>query len=371
MIISSGNIGMESARLYKSTQSSLSYVGTSVSDGEAAGGRTSFNNLFLEKETGDTNSDDLAASESEVLFTESNPVQEAYDRYQAEIPIKTLSTSLQSQKSVSDKFQELHQQMIQNLFYYLFGFRCSDKAEGVTSADESGATASEDFNYQLVSTTDYFESYTEETESTFFQTTGVVKTEDGREMNINVNVSMSRQFVSYCEERVSNISYEVTDPLVINLSDAPAGLSEVKYFFDLDADGEEEEISELSTGSGYLALDKSEDGIINDGSELFGTASGDGFKDLSQYDSDGNGWIDEADDIFSKLKIWTKDEDGNDVLYTLKDKNIGALYLGSADTEFSLNNSLTNDTNGIIRKTGIFLYEDGNVGTLQHVDLVS
>ncbi len=39
---------------------------------------------------------------------------------------------------------------------------------------------------------------------------------------------------------------------------------------------------------------------INDGSELFGTSSGDGFKDLATYDEDENGWIDENDSIFSK-----------------------------------------------------------------------
>ena len=29
---------------------------------------------------------------------------------------------------------------------------------------------------------------------------------------------------------------------------------------------------------------------------------------------DGNGWIDENDEVFNHLKIWRKDEDGNDVL---------------------------------------------------------
>ena len=77
--------------------------------------------------------------------------------------------------------------------------------------------------------------------------------------------------------------------------------------FDIDADGEEESISYLQGGSGYLALDKNGDGVINDGSELFGTKSGDGFADLAEYDADGNGWIDENDPIFDKLLIWAKD----------------------------------------------------------------
>ena len=63
-------------------------------------------------------------------------------------------------------------------------------------------------------------------------------------------------------------------------------LSDQTFYFDLDADGKEEEISVLN-GSGYLALDKNGDGVINDGSELFGTKNGDGFADLARYDEDG------------------------------------------------------------------------------------
>ncbi len=69
------------------------------------------------------------------------------------------------------------------------------------------------------------------------------------------------------------------------------------------------------------------------------------------------------------MKIWTKDENGKDVLMNLKDADVGAIYLGNAQTEFSLNNQATQQTNGIIRKTGVYLKESGGVGTVQHVDL--
>ena len=110
-------------------------------------------------------------------------------------------------------------------------------------------------------------------------------------------------------------------------------------------------------------------GVINDGNELFGTASGDGFADLAQYDTDGNGWIDEADDIWNKLVIWCKDENGKDQLIGLGKAGVGAIYLGNKDTEFSLNSAKDNSTNAVIRKTGIFLYENGAAGTIQHLDV--
>ena len=38
----------------------------------------------------------------------------------------------------------------------------------------------------------------------------------------------------------------------------------------------------MEDGSRFLALDKNNDGIINNGSELFGTESGNGFIDLKK-----------------------------------------------------------------------------------------
>ena len=90
--------------------------------------------------------------------------------------------------------------------------------------------------------------------------------------------------------------------------------------------------------------------------------------ELSVYDSDGNGWIDEADPIFDKLKIWSKDEAGNDVLVGLGVRGVGAIYLGSVPTGFAIKDN-ENVTQGIIRSTGVFLREDGSAGTVQQVDL--
>lgn len=208
-----------------------------------------------------------------------------------------------------------------------------------------------------------------ETESTTFASTGIVMTADGRSIDFNVEVSMSRAYMEKCN-MLEVQEYIKTDPLMINLDTNIGSVSDQKFFFDLDSDGKEEEISFAGKGSGFLALDKNGDGKINDGSELFGTKSGDGFKDLAKYDEDGNGWIDENDSIYSQLKVWAKDENGNDRLIDLKDADVGAIYLRNADTQFSLKDD-ENKLNAEIKKTGIYLKEStGEVGTLNHVDLV-
>ena len=166
------------------------------------------------------------------------------------------------------------------------------------------------------------EIHIEEIENTSFSTTGTVKCADGREISFNLEMQMSRKFSAYYKENYEHIVTRLCDPLVINLDGNIAGLDDQKFFFDIDGDGVDDEISTLSKGSGYLALDKNGDGIINDGNELFGTKSGDGFADLAAYDSDGNGWIDENDEIWKKLLIWTKDENGEDKCYSLAEKNV-------------------------------------------------
>ncbi len=210
-----------------------------------------------------------------------------------------------------------------------------------------------------------------ESESTQFTAQGVVKTADGQEITIGLEVNLSRSFTAGREEILQLGDAKLRDPLVINFDGSAAQLTQDTFSFDIDADGSDDQIAFLASGSGFLALDTNEDGQINDGSELFGTKSGNGFADLAEYDEDGNGWIDEADSIYNQLRIWTKNSDGEDRLLALGDKNIGAIYLGNVATDFSLKNTENNALQGQVRASGLFLFEDGRVGSLQQLDLVA
>ena len=249
---------------------------------------------------------------------------------------------------------------------YRIGTESSSTSASVKSLGSiSIGTGGSGTTWQRVTATSGFVS---ESESTTFASSGMVKTQDGRSIDFNIEVSMSRAFTSQINTLTTQ-NYIKTDPLVINLDTDIGSVTDQKFLFDLDSDGDEEEISFAGKGSGFLALDKNGDGRIGDGSELFGTKSGDGFKDLAAFDEDGNGWIDENDSIYSKLKVWTKDEDGNDYLINLKDADVGAIYLDNAHTQFSLKDG-NNRLNGEIKKTGIYLHEStGAAGTLNHVDL--
>ena len=208
----------------------------------------------------------------------------------------------------------------------------------------------------------FYEKY-EEYESLDFSTTGKVITDSG-EIDLNLNFSMSRSFA--VENRID--LYTTFDPLVINLEGRIPELNTDTFSFDLDNDGEKDQISTLSSGSGFLALDKNHDGKINQGSELFGTLTGNGFGELSQYDLDGNDWIDENDSIYDSLQIWLKNEDSNErELMALGEVGIGAIFLDSALSEFTYKTS-ENQTLGEMKSSGIFLHENGQVGNISQID---
>ncbi len=209
----------------------------------------------------------------------------------------------------------------------------------------------------------------QETESTSFSATGTIKTQDGKSIDFSVKLNMSREFRLETNSSIAVGDPEKKiDPLVINFAGNAAELSQTYFEFDIDANGTPDQIATLRPDSGFLALDKNKDGIINNGSELFGPNSGNGFAELAKYDSDNNNFIDEADPIYDSLRIWQRHEDGSQQLLALGDKHIGAIYLGHATTPFQLRTA-DNQSLGEVSDSGIYVTEDGKTGTVQQINL--
>lgn len=214
---------------------------------------------------------------------------------------------------------------------------------------------------------EYHASHYEE-ETTSFSAEGVITTSDGKEINFKLDLVMHREFYESIDISIRAGDGKLVDPLVVNFGGTAAELTDTAFTFDIDGDGNDEEMARLGGGSGFLALDHNGDGIINDGSELFGPKTGDGFAELAQYDSDGNGWLDENDPVYNDLRLWILGDEGASYLETLASRGIGALLINSADTLFRLADS-NNETLGQIRESSIFLRENGSVGTIQEVDV--
>ncbi|MBU0908180.1 MAG: VCBS repeat-containing protein [Proteobacteria bacterium] len=215
---------------------------------------------------------------------------------------------------------------------------------------------------------DYSHSYSEQ-ESVGFSAQGQVITADGRQLDLAFDLQMQRQFQVETRVHLQAGDARLVDPLVINFNGQGVRLGDMTLSFDLDGDAQEEEIAFVAPGSGFLVLDRNNDGKVNNGTELFGPASGHGFLELAEFDTDGNGWLDENDPIFTRLKVWMADQAGNQQLVAAADMGIGALLLSPVDTQFKLTDSANNQL-GQIRQTSLALLEDGTAAAVQEIDLV-
>lgn len=213
-----------------------------------------------------------------------------------------------------------------------------------------------------------------ETESTQFTTQGMVRTADGQEIRFSLQLDMQRSYRQESSFSLRLGDAAVVDPLVINFDGSAAQLQDLRFAFDLDSDGQTDNVPLLAGNRGYLALDLNHNGRIDNGRELFGpgTGTGNGFAELAAYDSDGNGWIDEADPVFQQLQVWTPSAEGTEGagnLRTLADVGVGALSTHAIATPFALRTA-DNASLGTMRSTSAYLREDGSVGTVQQVDLI-
>ncbi len=214
---------------------------------------------------------------------------------------------------------------------------------------------------------DYSSTYSE-FEQVSFQASGTVRTADGREIRFELAFEMQRSYMESNSVSFRAGDARLKDPLVFDFGGPAGALSDLRFEFDLDADGHSEMVPLLGGGRGFLAFDRNGNGAVDDGSELFGPRSGDGFAELAALDSDGNGWIDEADADFSRLYVWRPAADGPGVMQTLAEAGIGAVYLGRVATPFELRGA-ANDTLGMMRSSGIYLREDGAAGSISQIDL--
>jgi len=202
-----------------------------------------------------------------------------------------------------------------------------------------------------------------EKEMAKFSAEGEITTGDGKKINFNMNMEMSREKLEQVHVEIK-AGDALIDPLALNLDGMGVRLTDQKFQFDLNSDGTPETISFLTQGSAFLVLDKNQNGLVDDGSELFGPSTDNGFNELQTYDQDQNEWIDEKDPIFYQLNLWTKDANGIDSLLPIQQFDIGAIYTKSTQTPLNLDS-------GQLKETGLYLTEDGNVHAIQEVELAT
>jgi hypothetical protein len=201
-----------------------------------------------------------------------------------------------------------------------------------------------------------------ESERCTFAASGNVCLADGSTRQFAVDYQMERS-----EESTNLQTVAMLDPLVLDLIAPAAGLNPQSVDFDLDSDGTTESMRMPSTGSALLFNDRNHNGRADNGSELFGATSGDGFAELAKLDGDGNGWIDGGDTAFADIQLWELSDDGTSRVRSLADAGIGALATENVATPFTLKED--GESIGRMRASSVWLGETTGAGTVREIDL--
>lgn len=159
----------------------------------------------------------------------------------------------------------------------------------------------------------------------------------------------------------------VFDPLVLDLDGDGVELSSIAakdVYFDLDADGFAEKTGWVQPDDGLLAFDRDSNGKIDNGTELFGNATQDGFDALKLLDANLDGRFDASDAEFVNLKVW-RDLNGDGVsqaaeLQTLTELGISSISLASRPV------GVSDEGNWVARSANVS-FADGSIKTAESI----
>jgi hypothetical protein len=174
--------------------------------------------------------------------------------------------------------------------------------------------------------------------------------------------------------RAAEVPLKQLTPLALDLNgDGLHSISAVAgVVFDVNADGQPEQIGWLSTSDAWLALDRNGNGLIDDGSELFGSGTTlpdgskalDGFAALRIVDSNQDGVVDSNDADFAGLAVWvdsnTNARTDPGELRTLSQAGIKSLSLAASPTAII-------DQGNLIGLMGTYTTTDGRTHELGDV----
>ncbi len=174
------------------------------------------------------------------------------------------------------------------------------------------------------------------------------------------------------EEQFNNGERSRVDPIVLDLNNDGFNPTSLKngVNFDLDANGMAERINWIQNDDAILAYDKNEDGIINNGTEVFGDntilengkKAVNGFEALSEFDSNKDGIINAEDERFNQLFVW-QDSNSNGISEESELKTIDEIGIESININYSnLNSNTASGT--VLGNVGSFIFKDGSTSRM-------
>ena len=171
------------------------------------------------------------------------------------------------------------------------------------------------------------------------------------------------------------------DPLTLDLDgdgiETLASNGHDGALFDHDKNGIRTATGWVGKDDGLLVYDRNGDGVVNNGSELFGDntplkngeRATNGYQALADLDDNGDGKVDAADSAFAHLRVWRDlNQDGisqEGELLTLNEAKVKALNLANKNTDRDLGNGNS------LAEEGTYTDSDGNEKQMGDLNLAA
>jgi len=173
-------------------------------------------------------------------------------------------------------------------------------------------------------------------------------------------------------------------PIILDLDRNQFHLSGGPVLFDINADGDLDSITWVSPGQldAFLYLDRNANGIVDDGSELFGIATpksdgaypSNGYDALGDYDKPENGGvrdgvINSEDSIYPELRVWI-DNNADAVFETEESFSLSEVGVVAIDLEISGSSRIDQYGNRFTLFGSAWMQDDGKLKKIKTTDVV-
>jgi len=188
------------------------------------------------------------------------------------------------------------------------------------------------------------------------------------ELSLNYNFALSSKRTSYSKIEMSAAALK--DPLIVQFGSQGLGDIKGQKDFAINQDDTLDNLPIFSGDVGYLVYDKNNNQQADNGSELFGPKTGQGFAELALLDSNKNGFIDAEDQQFEQLFLWQpSDEDEQTAQWiSLKDAKIQAISLSAINTPFDFYDQ-HGQIQAQLRQSSFAISDDGYGRGVHQVDV--
>ena len=199
-----------------------------------------------------------------------------------------------------------------------------------------------------------------------YQVQGVFNVND-QELSLDYNFALSSEHVSYSKIEMSAAALK--DPIIVQFGSQGLGNIKGQKEFAINQDNTLDSLPIFSGDVGYLVYDKNQNQQADDGSELFGPKTGQGFAELAQLDSNNNGFIDVGDQQFEQLYLWQPSDDNQTEQWlSLKEANIQAISLSAISTSFDFYDQ-QGKVQAQLRQSSFAISEDGFGRGVHQIDV--